>query len=161
MTQTDPLSQPLRKKLMGIIMRRPGLPATALRREVGEAWGTVQYHLGLLQETHMVTTIEAGRGRLFFADGMDPRKARLISVLHQGRRQEIAQFIREHPGVRQVDLCNAVAVSRKTFRASISALKEAGLVVEQKSLRENRYFPEQPLEELMQESWARPDPSAT
>lgn len=148
------LMQPVRQRLMGIIRRRPGLAATELRREVGEAWGTVQYHLALLQESHMVTTVEAGRGRLFFADGVDPQRARLIGALHQGRRQEIAHFIRDHPGVRQVDLCHAVSVSRKTLRASISALVEAGLVLEHKSLRENRYFAQEPLEELLRDDVA-------
>lgn len=143
------LSQPVRKRILELIQRRPGIHASALCRASGEAWGTVQYHLALLDKGELVTAVSAGRERRFFVGGIDPERARLMGVLNQGRRQEIAQFIRDHPGSRQVDVCTAVSVSRKTFRASIAPLVDAGLVSERKGLQTNRYFPDDGLQGLL------------
>ncbi|MEA3190806.1 MAG: hypothetical protein QOD77_1388 [Thermoplasmata archaeon] len=141
--------QPLRRRLLTIIHERPGIHASELCRTAGEPWGTVQYHLSLLGKTDMVTAIEAGRERRFFPQEVEPGRARLLAVLHQGRRQEVAAFIRDHPGARQVDVCDAVNVSRKTFRASIEPLLAEGLVHERRGLQSNRYFPQQGLAELL------------
>ncbi len=143
------LAQPVRRRILDMIHRRPGIHASALCRESGEAWGTVQYHLALLDKGELVTSVSSGRERRFFAGGIDPEKARILGVLNQGRRQEIARFIRDHPGSRQVDVCNAVSVSRKTFRASIAPLVSEGLVAERKGLQTNRYFAGDSLAELL------------
>jgi predicted transcriptional regulator len=139
------LEQPMRRRLLQIIEERPGIHASELCRESGEPWGTVQYHLSLLHKGELVTTIEAGRERRFFPNQVDPARARLLAILHQGRRLEIASFIQGHPGARQVDICDALSLSRKTFRHAIEPLVEEGLVQERKGLSFNRYFPEEPL----------------
>lgn len=136
----DLLSQPVRKRLIGLIRKDPGIHASEICRSTGEAWGTVQYHLSLLQKSELVTSVDAGRERRFFPGGIEPEKARLLGILQGGRRQDIVSWIRENPGARQVDVCNALKVSRKTFRAAVSPLMEEGLVQEQKGLQTNRYF---------------------
>ncbi|HEX2065412.1 MAG TPA: winged helix-turn-helix transcriptional regulator [Candidatus Thermoplasmatota archaeon] len=141
--------QPLRRRLLGLIERRPGLHASELARESGQPWGTVQYHLSLLQKGQAVRVVEAGRERRFFPPGVDPTRARLLALLGQGRRPEIASFIRDHPGARQIDICGALEVSRKTFRSSVAPLVREGLVQERKGLQSNRYFPQPPLADLM------------
>lgn len=141
--------QPVRKRLLGLIDQRPGIHASELAREMDESWGTVQYHLSLLRQADLVTTVEVGRECRFFNDGMDPSKARLLGLFHQGRRSEIAEFIHAHPGSRQVDICNALGVSRKTFRSSIRPLIEEGLVDEQRGLHANRYFAQDALDDVL------------
>ncbi len=141
------LEQPVRRRLWDIILRKPGIHASELCRESGEAWGTVQYHLGLLRKNEMVQSMEAGRERRFFPQGVDEHKARMLTILNQGRREEIARFILEKPGTRQVDVCNSLGVSRKTFRSSIQPLVDAGLMTERKGLQTNRYFPAEELDE--------------
>jgi predicted transcriptional regulator len=143
------LEQPLRRRLLELIERQPGIHASELCRTAGEPWGTVQYHLSLLHRGDMVTTVEAGRERHFFPSQMDPTRARLVAIMQQGRRQEIALYIRDHPGARQVDICEAVDVSRKTFRSSIEPLVSEGLVHERRGLQNNRYFPQEGLAELL------------
>jgi predicted transcriptional regulator len=145
----DLLEQPLRRRLLTLIQDRPGIHASELCREAGEPWGTVQYHLSLLHRSEMVTAVEAGRERHFFPSQVDPEHARLLAILHQGRRHEIAAFIRAHPGSRQVDICEAIEVSRKTFRSSIEPLVAEGLVHERRGLQNNRYFPQDGLVELL------------
>jgi len=145
----DLLDQPLRRRLLDIIQSRPGIHASELCRAAEEPWGTVQYHLSLLHRGDMVTAIEAGRERHFFPSQVDPQHARLVAMMQQGRRHEIAAFIRDHPGARQVDICQAVDVSRKTFRSSIEPLMVEGLVHERRGLQNNRYFPQEPLNKLL------------
>ncbi len=137
----DLLKQPVRKRLMGLIRRNPGIHASEICRETGEAWGTVQYHLSLLQSNDMVMSMEAGRTRRFFPPDASTERLELVSMLEQGRRGEIARFILANPGMRQIDVCKAIEVSRKTFRSSLHGLLDAGLVDEQKGLQSNRYFP--------------------
>lgn len=136
----DLLEQPVRKRLFGIIRKEPGIHASEICRETGEAWGTVQYHLSLLQKSELVTSVDAGRERRFFPGGIEPEKARLLGLMQSGRRQDIVSWIRDNPGTRQVDVCNALAVSRKTFRSAVAPLMAAGLVQEQRGLQANRYF---------------------
>jgi len=153
----DLVEQPLRRRLLDIIASRPGIHASELCRSAGEPWGTVQYHLSLLHRGEMVTAVEAGRERRFFPSEVDPQRARLVALLTQGRRPEIAAFIRDHPGARQVDICQAVDVSRKTFRSSIEPLVAEGLVHERRGLQNNRYFPQDGLLSLLP---AEPAPAA-
>lgn len=151
--------QPVRKRLLSLIAANPGIHASELCRSAGEPWGTVQYHLSLLHRGEMVTSVESGRERRFFPSEVDPARARLVALLHQGRRNEIASFIRDHPGARQVDICDALDVSRKTFRASVAPLVQEGLVMERKGLQTNRYFPQAPLPGLLApEAPAEPAP---
>lgn len=138
--------QPVRKRLLGLIQAKPGIHASELAREVDEAWGTVQYHLSLLRKAEMVQSMAAGREKRLFPHDVDAVKVRLLSLLHQGRRHEIADFILTNPGMRQVDICDALHVSRKTFRSSIRPLVKEGLVDEKRGLHDNRYFPAEDLE---------------
>lgn len=142
--------QPVRRRLLGLIRMQPGIHASELARGMDESWGTVQYHLNLLRKADLVQSVEAGRERRFFPEGVDESKMRMMTVLTQGRRNEIAQFIHNHPGARQVDICNALDVSRKTFRNSIKAMVEEGLVHEQKGLHNNRYFSEGPMDQALE-----------
>lgn len=144
------LEQPVRNRLMRLIRRNPGIHASEMCRETGEAWGTVQYHLSLLQRNEMVMSMEAGRTKRFYPPDAAGARLEMVSLLDQGRRGEIARFILENPGMRQVDVCKAVSVSRKTFRASVADLVGAGLVAEHKGLQTNRYFPDDSLAPLLE-----------
>ncbi len=143
------LDQPVRKRLMGLIRRSPGIHASEICRETGEAWGTVQYHLSLLQNNEMVMSMEIGRTKRFYSPDAAGSRMEMIGMLSHGRRAEIARFILDNPGLRQVDVCKAVAVSRKTFRSSMAGLVDAGLVAEHKGLQTNRYFPDEALAPLL------------
>jgi predicted transcriptional regulator len=145
------LEQPMRRRLLSLIETHPGIHASELCREAGEPWGTVQYHLSLLHKGAMVTAIDSGRERRFFPSETDPAKARLLALLTQGRRPEIANFIRANPGARQVDVCDALGISRKTFRNSVIPMMQEGLVAEKRGLQSNRYFPLAGLDPLLSE----------
>lgn len=151
--------QPVRRRLLDLIGSNPGMHASELCREAGEPWGTVQYHLALLHKGNLVQAVETGRERRFFPPGVDPGRMRLLALLHQGRRPEVAQYIRDHPGVRQVDVCDALDVSRKTFRNSVVPLVAENLVRERRGLQDNRYFPLEGLADLLLEA-AAPAPTA-
>jgi predicted transcriptional regulator len=143
------VEQPMRRRLLALIETHPGIHASELCREAGEPWGTVQYHLSLLHKGELVHAIDAGRERRFFPSETDPAKARPLALLTQGRRPEIAAFIRANPGARQVDVCEALGISRKTFRNSVMPMMAEGLVAEKRGLQSNRYFPLAGLEPLL------------
>lgn len=146
----DPLTQqPVRARLLRLIEDRPGLHASSLCRESGQPWGTVQYHLSLLEKADLVSTVETGRERHFFPPGTDARRARLLAVLGHGRRADVATFVREHPGCRQVDICEGTQLSRKTFRQNMPELLAEGLVQERLGAQSNRYYPGPELETVL------------
>lgn len=145
----DLLAQPTRRRLIDLITGRPGIHASELCREAGAPWGTVQYHLALLHKGQLVRAVEAGRERRFFPSEMDPSRARLLALVSHGRRPEIARFIRDHPGTRQVDVCEALDVSRKTFRNCVHPMVAERLVHERRGLQDNRYFPLEGLDALL------------
>lgn len=145
------LEQPVRRRLLSMIDSRPGIYASEIAREVDESWGTVQYHLQLLRKADLVNSVVSGRERRFYPDDMDGPKARLLSLLHQGRRPEILDYIRRHPGQRQVDICDALDVSRKTFRTSVRPLVEEGFVEERRGLQSHRYFVTKTLDRILSE----------
>ena len=153
------LDQPMRRRLVDLIASRPGIHASELCREAGEPWGTVQYHLSLLHKGDLVRAVEAGRERRFFPSAMDPARARLLALMNQGRRPEVAQFIRSNPGVRQVDVCDALDVSRKTFRNAVLPLVAENLIQEKRGLQNNRYFPLEGLSELLDATQATFSPA--
>jgi predicted transcriptional regulator len=141
--------QPLRARLLQMIEQKPGMHASGLQRETGEPWGTVQYHLSLLEKAELVAAVDTGRERHFFPPGMDTRRTKLVAMLGHGRRGDVARFIREHPGARQVDVCQGVDMSRKTFRASIGELVAEGLIEERLGVQSNRYYPGSELDSLL------------
>lgn len=132
-----------------MIEENPGLHASGLQREAGEPWGTVQYHLSLLEKAELVSTVDTGRERHFFPLGTDARRAKLVAMLGHGRTRDVALHIREHPGARQVDVCQATSMSRKTFRASIASLVGEGLVDERLGAQSSRYYPNETLDAIL------------
>ncbi len=151
--------QPMRRRLLALIDSHPGIHASELCRSAGEPWGTVQYHLALLHKGELVTAVAAGRERRFFPTEVEPHKAKLLALLHQGRRSEVVRFIQSNPGSRQVDVCDALRMSRKTFRASVLPLVQEQLVQERRGLQSNRYFPLADLAPLLRAAQG-PDSSA-
>ncbi len=146
------LQQPLRKRLVNLIERKPGIHASELCREAGEPWGTVQYHIDLLRKGELVQSHSTGRERCLFPGTTDETEAMQMAVLNQGRRPDIATLLLARPGLRQVDVCNTLGIGRKTFRSSMKALVDAGLIEERRGLQEVRYFPAEHLPDMLGES---------
>lgn len=153
------LEQPVRRRLLDLIASRPGIHGSELSREAGEAWGTVQYHLSLLHKNDLVHAMETGRERRYFLPGLEPARARLLALMNQGRRPEVAQFIRDHPGSRQIDVCEALDVSRKTFRGAVQPLVAEHLIHERRGLQNTRYFPLDGLSQLLDDTAPAPAPT--
>ncbi len=145
----DLLRQPVRRRLLDIIADQPGIHASELCRQADESWGSVQYHLSLLRRASLIKSVTSGRERRFFTSSLDSGLARRLALVRQGRRYEIADFIQQNPGCRQVDVCDALGVSRKTFRAAIDSLAEEKLVIERKGQRNNLYYPQEDLDPVL------------
>ena len=150
------LEQPVRRRLLDLIASRPGIHGSELSREAGEVWGTVQYHLSLLHKNALVHTLETGRERRYFLPGLEPARARLLALMTQGRRPEVAQFIQDHPGSRQIDVCQARDVSRKPLRGAVQPLVAERLIHERRGLQDTRYFPLDGLSQLLQDTAPTP-----
>ncbi len=137
------LGHPKREALYGSIVGKPGVTLQDLCEESGLSRTAVTHHLRLLEQQHLIVSKRVGRSRHFFENGgrygRDQKEA--YAVLHNDRTKEIADYIKEHPGAIQKDLCSKFDIQASVAHWHVKRLLDAKLV---ESIREGRtvsYFP--------------------
>jgi predicted transcriptional regulator len=140
---------PLRKRILGLVEKSPGLSISDICEGTGRRWGTVKHHLHLLEAADLLKGVRRGRERNYFP----PRTARgereRLALLRQDRASELAQAVLEEPGVVQRSLTRNLGVTRKVLRHHVERLKQAGLLEEVREAGTCRYFPTKALEEAL------------
>ncbi|MGQ0536904.1 MAG: winged helix-turn-helix transcriptional regulator [Methanobacteriota archaeon] len=137
----DLLDLPTRRRILDVIRDKPGIKITDLCRETGSGWGTVKYHLHLLEKAGLVLSRPTARDRLLFASDFPEESLPVTEVLRQGRAEKLAIEILREPGVVQKDLCERVQMTRKIIRRYIDLLESAGLVSVEREARFQRHYP--------------------
>jgi predicted transcriptional regulator len=134
-------SQRVRSTLMQIVRTQPGLTTQELRREAGIAWGSVVYHLQVLERNRKVVATSWGRHRHWF----DPQghasteRAWLAASAHAPARK-ILGVVGRCPGVRQKELAAEVHLHRATVGFHILKLEALGIVERRDDAGDVRYF---------------------
>ncbi|MGB1585882.1 MAG: winged helix-turn-helix transcriptional regulator [Thermoplasmatota archaeon] len=124
------LRHPMRKRLVEVLQREPGISLADLRRRLGCSWGTVYHHARLLEKHDLVQWEEHNRRqRLFSTDIEDDQRRRLL-FLSRGKTLDLAMAILSSPGIVQRDLTDQLALSRKMLRTYMNDLVREGLVLE-------------------------------
>jgi predicted transcriptional regulator len=155
------LQQAMRRRMMEVIRRAPGIKISQLCRETSAGWGTVKYHLHLLRRAGLIVARSTGRDCLLFSADYPLRDLPVAAVLRRGRAEHLAQAIKETPGASQKELCERVHMTRKIIRRYVELLSSAGLVSERRDAQYQRYYPNpRLLEHLRQEAAPPPQPEA-
>lgn len=138
----DVLDNETRATIFEAIQSDPGLSATDLSKRADCGWGTVVYHLAVLEQNGMVISSRDGRHRRFFPySGMDFRHKDVFSAIRNETTAAILNAIRDSPGIHQKALRKEVDLAASTVNWHISKLEDADLVVKERDGRKVRYRP--------------------
>lgn len=125
----DVLENPTRSQILDLVRERPGTSLSSVQRGLGLGWGTMSYHVTLLERTGLLVTKRAGGKRLLFAQGdsrlMEPAA---WGLLQNPSVRRLAETLLAAPeGVTQADLsrrldCSTQYVGRLLRKLEVQQL---------------------------------------
>lgn len=120
-----------REHILRIVSEQPGVHKSALCRSVGLGWGTVSYHLRLLERTRQLQTFNDRRETFVFPAAIPEDRLRSLAAVRKGSGEAIASVLQQKPGSRQHEICQALGLPRKLIRRHLAVLRNEGLVTSQ------------------------------
>lgn len=143
------LEHPVRDDILTTVSDQPGISASELGRRTRCGWGTLVYHLSVLEREKMVWSTREGRHRRYFAQGRVNYSDRdALGLLRNASSRRLADAVRQTPGVIQKDLSHRLGLSPSTIAWHIDRLERAGLVLKEADGRQVRYYPSGRLDDL-------------
>lgn len=139
-----------RRMIMKVVEEHPGVHKSELCRQVGLGWGTVSYHLRLLERARRLQTVSGKREVRVFLGNIPQERMKALAALQGEGGQAVAGLLADRPGVRQADICRALGASRKLIRRHLEVLQKEGLITSEGN-RRARYLPTAMLNDLMRE----------
>lgn len=131
----------VRERIFAAIRANPGLSASDLARLADVSWGTTIYHLDVLEQTRMVSSIRKGRYRRYFENGAALTTSKdIVAVLRNTVTASVVDILRARPGVTQKELAAATNMSPQALHWHLSRLVETGLVRKEREGRVVRHF---------------------
>lgn len=140
---------PVRRRLLALILRRPGVRLAALWKALDANRKTTKYHLMILEQANIVTSFHGRRATHYFAADVEPEARRLVSLLLRGRVLEVVREVRRRPGISQRELGAALSMRRKALRTYADLLTETLLLEEVRGPHSRRYYPTPRLGEVL------------
>ena len=135
------LDNRVREQLLDTIKSNPGIHASDLARRVDAGWGTVVYHLSILEKNKLVSSLVDGRHKRFFPVGLvDFGKRGQLAVLMNPTSKELFGLIQETPGIITGDLAKHIGVTLPSTMWHLRRLEDAGLVGRAKRGRKVHYY---------------------
>lgn len=145
----DILENPLRDDILDVVDREPGISASELGRRLSCGWGTLVYHLTVLERMQLLSSAREGRHKRFFVQGrINYSDKGAVGLLANPAARTLLLAIQEHPGVIQKELARMLGLTSGTISWHVERLSSAGLVVKEEDGRAVRYYPAQKLAEL-------------
>jgi predicted transcriptional regulator len=145
------LENPLRDDILAHVQETPGISASELGRRVECGWGTLVYHLTVLERMHLVSSAREGRHKRFFAQGrINYSDKGAVGLLANPAARTILDAIRTAPGSIQKDLSERLNLSPGTVAWHVERLAAEGLVIKEDEGRTVRYYPSERLLQLTQ-----------
>jgi DNA-binding transcriptional ArsR family regulator len=135
------LDNKIRDQLLDTIKQDPGVSITDLSKKVDAGWGTIVYHLGVLEKNKMVSTVLDGRHRRVFPVGLvDFSSQGQLALLKNERVRALYELIHDEPGAFQDQLAKRIGISAPATSWHLKRLEDAGLVGRVKDGRRVHYY---------------------
>lgn len=135
------LDNKIRDQILDLVKQDPGASITDLAKKVDAGWGTVVYHLGVLEKNKMVSTVLDGRHRRVFPVGLvDFSGQGQLALLKNERVRALYDLIHEQPGAFQDQLAKRIGISAPATSWHLKRLEDAGLVGRVKDGRRVHYY---------------------
>jgi len=131
----------VRERIFAAIRQNPGVSASDLSRLANVSWGTTIYHLDVLEQTRMVSSIRNGRYRRYFENGAQLTATKeAVSILQNPVSAQVVETLRARPGVTQKELAGATNMTPQALHWHLARLVGAGLVRKEREGRVVRHF---------------------
>lgn len=139
------LNNQVRDELLAYIKQDPGVHAMELARRVRAGWGTVVYHLNVLEKNKLVSSLIDGRHKRFFpVGGIAWNQRGRVAALKHEKSHLIYQMIADEPGIVQGAIANRAGMSVPAAIWHLQRLEGAGLVGRDKKGRKVHYYANEP-----------------
>lgn len=139
--RTAVLEHEKRDEIYELIRATPGIHAHEIGERARIGWGTAVYHLKLLENHALVVSKKSGRYKRFFVNtGEYTKKKDVYGALRNETARSVADYIVNHPGCSQKDLCAALGIQPSLASWHVEKLEGVELVKRVKDGRMVRYF---------------------
>ncbi|HWH08432.1 MAG TPA: MarR family transcriptional regulator, partial [Candidatus Thermoplasmatota archaeon] len=139
--RTAVLEHEKRDEIYELIRTQPGIHAHEIGERAQIGWGTTVYHLKLLEQHSLVVSKKSGRYKRFFVNtGEYTKKKDAYGALRNDTAKAVADFIVNHPGCSQKELCAALGIQPSLASWHVDKLEGVELVKRVKDGRQVRYF---------------------
>lgn len=131
----------VRERIFAAIRANPGISASDLARVASVSWGTTIYHLDVLEQTQMVSSLRKGRYRRYFENGAALTQTKdIVATLRNPVTASVVEAMRARPGVTQKDLAAAVSMTPQALHWHLARLVQTGLVRKEREGRVVRHY---------------------
>lgn len=138
---------------MDLLHEAPGRPLGELKEALGVGWGTLYYHVNLLERAGLVRTVVSGRRKLVFpgVGERDPREVAGRSLLVGPTARRVARAIVERPGRSLAEVGAAAGENPRVAYYHVRRFVEAGLVSSSSRTRYAGLAPTRLLERVLRD----------
>lgn len=121
----------VKKRLVRLVERYPGLHLRELAREADVSEALAGYHLDRLEEEDLIESRTEEGFRRFYpleAPGPDEAEREVLAVLRRQTPLEIVVYLIEQAPASHTEITEQVGLAKSTISYHLSNLREAGLV---------------------------------
>lgn len=145
-TRAEVFDNSVRERIFDAIRANPGLSASDLARLADVSWGTTIYHLDVLEQTRMVTSLRKGRYRRYFENGASLGASKdVVALLRNPVTAGVVTTLQSVPGATQKELAAATNMSPQALHWHLARLVANGIVRKEREGRVVRHFTQVPL----------------
>lgn len=135
------LDHELRDQLIHLIRENPGISPPMLKSLTNSAWTTVIYHLSVLSENNLITSVRDGRHRRYFPVGAIHHQALpKLALLQNPRTKEVRDMILAQPGIERATIARMLGVTPAAATWHLRRLVTGGLIRSEKHGKLVRYY---------------------
>jgi DNA-binding transcriptional ArsR family regulator len=126
-------------RILLFIQENPSCHLRRIKKELGLAMGTVQYHLDRLEKAGKITSQRHSLHKYYFAVGFQENEKQLLEVLSNETAREILMFIVERKSPTQTEIGEHVGIAPASVSWHIKRLEESKIIDEIREGRFKRY----------------------
>jgi len=120
--------QSTRALILEAIEERPGINKSELRRRLGMAWGSIWYHLDVLERSLCIRVHRSGTDVHLFPLKIPRHEVDWLSVLRDATRRHIAEHLLLHPDTSARQLAKRYGIGVRHVRRQLARLREVALI---------------------------------
>jgi len=143
--QKENLQQNTRSAIFTIISNNEGIHLREICRLLNKKMGVIQYHLQVLENCNLITSIKDGRYRRFFTNKTNLRNYSnkiIVSLTRRETTSKLLESIYKHngTGIFHKELAHEVGISSQAITWHIKKLLNENIIRSEKIGRQKKYF---------------------